>query len=229
MAGMTDNPALQALLHNWFYGNLYVRELAAVAFAFLFASIPVTPTFHWLFDDLDDRIARTANALAPVVNTFKGFIPVAIATHGGGIDIGLLAAVAAVAGHCYCPWRRFDGGTGVALQLGVLSGLCWPAGVIYLAIWIVSAAGSNYALVGSLLASAFSIVSLWYLLGAPAALAGVAMLLLSAGRQRAAFVRLSENLEPALRSARAVAVRRAVAPVRSASVVVVDGQAVQRG
>ena len=225
---MTDSPALQALLHNWFYGNLYVREVAAVGFAFLFASIPVTPAFHWVFDDLDERIARTASALAPVVNTFKGFIPVTIATHGGGTDIGVLAAVAAVAGHCYCPWRRFDGGTGVALQLGVLSGLCWPAGVIYLTIWLVAATGSNYALVGSLLASAFSIVSLWYFLGAPAALAGVAMLLLSAGRQRGAFVRLSEGREPTLRPAPAIAVHRTAAPVRTASVVVMDGQAVQR-
>jgi acyl-phosphate glycerol 3-phosphate acyltransferase len=225
---MTDSPALQALLHNWFYGNLYVRELAAVAFAFLFGSIPITPAFHWLFDDLDDRIARTANALAPVVNAFKGFLPVAIATHGGGIDVGLMAAVAAVAGHCYCPWRRFDGGTGVALQLGVLSALFWPASVIYLAVWLVAATASNYALVGSLLASAVSVVALWFFLGASAALAGVAILVLAAGRQRAAFVRLSEDREPTLRTARAVAVRRAAAPARTASVIVMDGQAVQR-
>jgi glycerol-3-phosphate acyltransferase PlsY len=224
---MTDNPALTALLHNWFYGNLYVRELAAIVFAFLFGSIPITPAFHWLFDDLDSRIARTMTALAPVVNAFKGFIPVAIAAHGGGIGIGLGAAVAVMAGHCYCPWRRFDGGTGVAAQLGVLTGVCWPAGLIYLAVWLVAAAGSNYVVVGSLLASAFSITSLWYFLGAPAAFAGVAMLVLVAGRYRGAFVRLSEGVEPTIRKAPGAPARRPIVPVRT-SIVVVDRQAVQR-
>jgi glycerol-3-phosphate acyltransferase PlsY len=224
---MTDNPALQALLHNWFYGNLYVRELAAIVFAFLFASIPITPTFHWLFDDLDSRIARTMTALAPVVNTGKGFIAVAIAAHGGGNDIGLLAAVAAMAGHCYCPWRRFDGGTGVATQLGVLGGICWPAAAIYFTVWLVAAAGSNYAIVGSLLASAVSIVSLWYFMGAPAAFAGVAMLLLVAGRYRGAFVRLRDGNEATIRHAAAVPVRHPAAPPRP-SLIIADGQAIQR-
>lgn len=224
---MTDSPALQALLHNWFYGNLYVREIAAVGFAFLFASIPVTPAFHWLFDDLDSRIARTMTALAPVVNVGKGLLPVAIATHGGGLEVGLLAAVAAIAGHCYCPWRRFDGGTGVAVQLGVLTGVCWPAAIIYLVMWVVAAAGSNYALVGSMLASAFSVVSLWYFAGAPAAFAGVVMLLITASRYRGAFERFSEGREPTIRKPAAAPARRAIVPLRN-SVVVMDGQAVQR-
>ena len=170
---MTDSPALQALLHNWFYGNYAIRELAAVVFAALFASIPITPAFAWVFGDLDPRIARTAAALAPVANAIKkASSPWESRRTAAVIVIGLLAAVAAVAGHCYCPWRRFSGGTGVALLLGVLAAICWPAAIIYLAVWLVAAVASNYALVGSLLASAMSIFSLWYFLGAPSAFCG---------------------------------------------------------
>jgi glycerol-3-phosphate acyltransferase PlsY len=219
--------ANEALLHNWFYGNIYVRELAAVVFAVLMGSVPVAQIFHWLFDDMDARIASTANATAPVVNTFKALIPVAIATHGGGTGIGLMAAVAVVAGHAYCPWRRFRGGTGVAVEFGALLGLCWPAGLIFLAVWLVAAVASNYAVVGSLLASAFTVVTLWYFLGAPAAFAGVAMLLVVASRFGGSFERLSEDREPTLRSANRTGAPPAAAPARS-SVFVVDGQTVQR-
>lgn len=223
-----DNPALQALLHNWFYGNYVIREVAAIVFAFLFGSIPITPVFHWVFDDLEPRIARTANALAPVVNAGKGFLAAGIAAHGGGLDIGLLAGVAAIAGHCYCPWRRFSGGTGAAVVLGILAGVCWPAAIVYLAIWLVAAIASNYAMVGSLLASAVSVVSLWYFAGAPAAFAGVGMLVIVAGRYRAAAERLSEDREPTLRKPAPVAKPRNLYVTLRSSVIVMDGQTVQR-
>jgi glycerol-3-phosphate acyltransferase PlsY len=220
--------ANEALLHNWFYGNMYVRELAAVVFAVLMGSVPVTPIMHWLFGDLDVRIARTAAALAPVVNTCKALIPVAIATHGGGTGVGLAAAVAVVAGHCYCPWRRFQGGTGVAVLFGALLGVCWPAALIFFTAWFVVAVGSNYAAVGSLLSAALSIVSLWYFLGAPGAFAGVAMLLLVAGRFGNSFAGLSEGTEPTLRAQPVPARANWSAPVTRRASVVVDGQTVQR-
>jgi len=220
--------ANEALLHNWFYGNFYVRELAAIVFAVLMGSVPIASIFEWLFAGLDARIASTAAALAPVVNTVKALIPVAIATHGGGVDIGIAAAVAVVAGHCYCPWRRFAGGTGVAVEFGALLGVCWPAAIIYFAVWLVAAAASNYAVAGSMLAAAVSVLSLWYFLGAPAAFAGVAMLLMVASRHAGSFERLIEDREPTIRSLPGTALRRPVAAARRASVVVVDGQTVQR-
>jgi len=221
--------ANEALLHNWFYGNLYVRELAAIVFAVLMGSVPVASIVEWLFVGLDPRIARTAAALAPVVNAIKALIPVAIATHGGGVDVGIAASVAVVAGHCYCPWRRFQGGTGVAVEFGALLGLCWPAGLVFFVVWVATAVVVNYAVVASLLAAAISIVSLWYFLGAPAAFAGVAMLLMLGSRHAGSFERLSEDREPLIRNApgSASAKRRPVMTPR-ASVAVVDGQTVQR-
>jgi hypothetical protein len=73
-------------------------------------------------------------------------------------------------------------------------------------------------------------VSLWYFAGAPAAFAGVAMLVIVASRYRAAAERLSEDREPTLRKPAPVAKPRRVSvyvPLR-ASVVVMDGQTVQR-
>jgi glycerol-3-phosphate acyltransferase PlsY len=218
--------ANELLLHNWFYGNLFVRELAAVVFAVLMGSIPVTPVMQWLFGDMEDRIARSAAALAPAVNTVKALIPVAIATHGGGLEIGLLAALAVVGGHTYCPWRHFVGGTGTAVAFGALSGVSPAAGIIFFCVWVAAAVGTNFAMVATLLASAVSIVSLWFFAGAPAALAGVAMLVIVASRYRGSFVRLSEGREPTLRSAPSPAARPLPAPRRT--LVVVNGQTVQR-
>jgi glycerol-3-phosphate acyltransferase PlsY len=208
--------ANEALLHNWFYGNIYVREVAAIGFAFLMGSIPIAQAFHWLFDGLDPRVGRTASALAPVVNTVKAFIPVAIAFHGGGLATGAGAAVAVVAGHCYCPWLRFRGGTGVAVEFGALAGLCPPAAIVFFVLWLV----------GALLASAFSLVSLWYFLGAPGAFAGVAMFVLIAGAHRASLDRLAEGREPTLRRPRYAEAPPAPEPGRG-SLVIMDGQAVQ--
>jgi len=146
----------EALLHNWFYGNHYVRELAAVVFAVLMGSVPVTSIFHWLFDDFDSRVARTATALAPAVNTLKALIPVAIATHGGGEATGLAAAVAVVAGHTCCPWRRFAGGTGIAVEFGALLGVCWPAAIAFAIVWLAVAAASRHSSAAALAASAAS-------------------------------------------------------------------------
>ena len=47
-----------------------------------------------------------------------------------------LAAFAAVIGHCFPLWLRFNGGKGVATTMGVALGLGWPIGLVYALIWI---------------------------------------------------------------------------------------------
>lgn len=217
----------EALLHNWFYGNLYVREVAALGFAFLMGSIPVTPAIRWLFADLDPRLTRTALAVAPVVNALKAAIPVEIAYHGGGTAIGASAAVAVVAGHGFCPWLRGRGGTGVAVEFGALAVLSWPAALIYFVLWLVGAASSNYATVGALLASGFSFVSLWFFLGVPGAFAGIAMFAIVAARHRSSLGRLAEGRETPLRKPPYAEPLPAAPNAARTSVVVMDGQPVQ--
>ena len=212
-------PVDEKLLHNAFYGNFYIRELAAVVFAFLLGSIRFRPTAAWLFAAADSRLFRLGTGLAPALDVAKAFVPVIIALHGGGMLVGLATAVAAVAGDCYSPWfRQFRAGSqGIAAEFGAIAALCPPAGVIFGVMWVVGAVPSNYAAIGSLTATAFAFWPLWFFTGAPGAFAGVAMGLLVASRQGQNFARLRDGRETPMRRLRA----------REGSVIRLSGQAVQ--
>jgi acyl phosphate:glycerol-3-phosphate acyltransferase len=69
----------------------------------------------------------------------KGTIPVLVFTVLGGETAGLLAGLAAVAGHIFPVWLRFRGGKGVATYLGVLLGLHWAYGLVFVVIWLAMA------------------------------------------------------------------------------------------
>lgn len=193
-------PVNDALLHGPFYGNFYVRLIGAVGFAYLMGSIAFGPLFAWLFAGLDERLRSLASGLAPAFNVVKAFIPVVIAAHGGGSLIGLCAAAAAIAGHCYCPWLRWQGGDGGDVQLGVLAALCWPAALAFAALWLAAAISSNYAAVGTLAATIFTIVSLWFFVGVAGAIYGVVVMLAIAFRHREHFLRFEQGIEPSMRA-----------------------------
>jgi len=210
-------PVDEGLLHGWFYGNLYVREIAAIGFAFLMGSIPFGPIAAWLFSDADPRLLRSGTGLAPLFDAAKTFAPTLIAAHGGGLSIGLCAGFAGIAGDCFSPWRGFRGGRGSAAEFGALLAVCWPAGAMFGAVWLVCAVASNYAAVGSLAAATFAFVPLWFFAGAPGAIMGALAALAVAARHSGSFARLSEGCEPTMRGARR----------RPASVVRLRGEPVQ--
>jgi glycerol-3-phosphate acyltransferase PlsY len=213
----------EALLHNAFYGNYYVRVVAAVLFSYLMGSIPFRQVFAWFFAGLDRRLGSTAYGFAPVMNYFKAFVPILIVAHGGGPTVGALASVAAVAGDCYCPWLRFrDGGRGAAAQLGALSGLCWPAAVVFAAVWLTIAIASNSTAIGTMLATIVGLLPLWFFIGVPGAWCAAALMVVVAGAHRANFVRLRDGIEPTMRT-EADPERSPAAP----SVVRLSGQPVQ--
>ena len=56
-----------------------------------------------------------------------------------GPQAGVLAGLAAFFGHLFPMWLGFKGGKGVATTIGVLFGLYWPLGLIFIAVWIVMA------------------------------------------------------------------------------------------
>lgn len=71
-----------------------------------------------------------------------------------------LAALAAVMGHCFPVWLRFNGGKGVATTMGVALGLAWPIGLAYAVVWLgvlgatrISSVGGMSAVVAAPLAA----------------------------------------------------------------------------
>ena len=68
---------------------------------------------------------------------------------------GIIAAFAAVLGHNFPVWLKFNGGKGVATTLGALMMVSWPVGVLTCCVWLVMASTFKY----SSLASIISIIA----------------------------------------------------------------------
>ena len=85
------------------------------------------------------NVLRTGNkglaAATLLLDLAKGFAAVLIARQFWPDAVGL-AAVAAIAGHCFPVWLGFRGGKGVATFAGACFGLLWPLGAIYAAVWL---------------------------------------------------------------------------------------------
>jgi glycerol-3-phosphate acyltransferase PlsY len=75
-----------------------------------------------------------------------------------------LAAISAVAGHCFTPWLNFKGGKGVATGLGVLIALDWRLGALCCAAWLLVALTSRISSAGALAAFILSPVFGYFLL-----------------------------------------------------------------
>jgi len=99
------------------------------------------------------NVLRTGNkglaAATVLLDAMKAVIPVLVA---GAVWPGSegIAAVAAVAGHCFTPWLAFKGGKGFASAAGALGALAWPAMLACAAIWGVTLFLSRISSVSSL-------------------------------------------------------------------------------
>jgi acyl phosphate:glycerol-3-phosphate acyltransferase len=82
---------------------------------------------------------RELAALTLVLDAGKGFFAVLAARYFWGGDAIYVAAIAVFVGHCFPIWLGFKGGKGVATFIGVLLGLAWPVGVVFLAVWLLIA------------------------------------------------------------------------------------------
>jgi glycerol-3-phosphate acyltransferase PlsY len=206
-------PVNEALLHGPVFGNLYVKEATAIVFALLMGALPVRAIVAWLVADMGRasvqsgldgpfavlRLFAYATGIAGfVVEVAIGFVPTAIVAHGGGPAFGFYAGLAVVVGHACSPWRRRDRDDEVAVLAGALLAICWPAGLIFIAVGAVTAAASGYASAGGLVAALFSFVPLWYFAGVPGAFYGLAAAALVVWGLRDHVVRLSEGREPVL-------------------------------
>jgi acyl phosphate:glycerol-3-phosphate acyltransferase len=97
-----------------------------------------------------------------ICDMLKGTAAVVLAGYFGGPDAAMLAALAAFLGHLFPVWLNFKGGKGVAVYIGVLIGLFWPAAVVFCVLWLATAVTSRYSSLSALVASFITPIFLWW-------------------------------------------------------------------
>ena len=102
------------------------------------------------------NVLRTGNkklaAATLLLDALKGTAAAAIASHWG-VEAGIAAGFAAFIGHLYPVWLGFKGGKGVATYIGVMFGLDWRMGLLFLAVWIATALITRYSSLSALVAT----------------------------------------------------------------------------
>ena len=86
-------------------------------------------------------------------DALKGTIPVLIAAQVWGGPSDIVAAFGAMAGHIFPAWLGFKGGKGVATFIGILFGLYWPLGLMFLGLWLGAALLFKYSSLSALIAT----------------------------------------------------------------------------
>jgi len=97
-----------------------------------------------------------------ICDALKGTVAVVIAGYFGGPNAAMLAALGAFLGHLFPVWLKFRGGKGVAVYIGVLLGLFWPAALVFCVIWLATAFTSRYSSLSSLVAGFVTPIFLWW-------------------------------------------------------------------
>jgi glycerol-3-phosphate acyltransferase PlsY len=109
------------------------------------------------------RTGRKGLAAATLIcDMLKGTFAVIIAGYFGGPDAAMLAALAAFLGHLFPVWLKFRGGKGVAVYIGVLLGLFWPAALVFCVIWLTTALTTRYSSLSALVAGVVTPIFLWW-------------------------------------------------------------------
>jgi glycerol-3-phosphate acyltransferase PlsY len=129
-----------------------IYAFLALAIGYLFGSIP--------FGLLLTRLARTADlrsigsgniGATNVLRTGRKDLAAAALFHDE--TAGLAGAAGAFFGHLYPLWLRFRGGKGVATFLGGLIGVFWPGAIVFVLVWLATAASTRYSSAAALAAS----------------------------------------------------------------------------
>ena len=143
-----------------------LTALQVIAVAYLIGSIPFSFLVARAFGVHDVRrvgsgnvgatnvlrnAGKAAGALALLLDLGKGAAASALAGKlaPGDAVLPAAAAVAAVVGHMFPVWLRFEGGKGVATGLGAFAPLAPRAALAALLVFAVVAAGTRYVSLGS--------------------------------------------------------------------------------
>ena len=113
-------------------------------------------------------IGVSAGALTLLLDIAKGYLSVWIAGRLSGENIKWMVAagLAALVGHMFTVFLRFQGGRGVATGVGIFLPLCWKAVLGALVVWVVVVLFWRYVSLGSIVAAA-ALPPLTYLFYAP--------------------------------------------------------------
>lgn len=149
------------------------------------------------------NVLRTGNkglaAATVLLDAAKGAVPVLLAAHFWP-DAQGIAAVAAVAGHCFTPWLKFKGGKGFATAAGILLALAWPVMLVCAAIWAATLAISRISSVSSMTTVVAAPIAGWAM-GYPAvAIPLIAVAAIVLIQHRANIGRLMRGEEPKIGS-----------------------------
>jgi glycerol-3-phosphate acyltransferase PlsY len=107
-----------------------------------------------------------------------------------------IAAVGAVAGHCFTPWLKFKGGKGFATAAGVCLALAWPVMLACAGIWAATLMVSRISSVASMVTIVAAPLIAWgsgFLSIIPALIAVAAIVIV---QHRANIGRLMRGEEP---------------------------------
>jgi glycerol-3-phosphate acyltransferase PlsY len=74
----------------------------------------------------------------------------------------MIAGLFAFLGHLFPVWLQFKGGKGVAVYIGVMLGLFFPAAIVFCLAWLACAFTSRYSSFSALAASAITPLFLWW-------------------------------------------------------------------
>jgi glycerol-3-phosphate acyltransferase PlsY len=150
------------LTTSWLYASI------ALAIGYLLGSIPFGLLFSLAFGEGDVRkigsgsigatnVLRTGNRSAAALTLFfdamKGAAAVSFIRLFLDQDAALFAALGAFLGHLFPVWLGFKGGKGVAVSLGILLSLFWPAGLLAFATWLAVVAAYRISSLAALVAA----------------------------------------------------------------------------
>ena len=112
-------------------------------------------------------LGKPLGILVFFLDALKGFAAVWLARHFGGESdwTGIIAGVAAIAGHNYTPWLGFKGGKGIATSAGVLLALMPLAVLAIAAVWAALFFATRYvslASIGAAAALPVAVAALWF-------------------------------------------------------------------
>lgn len=104
------------------------------------------------------RTGGKAAALLTLIGDMgKGVVAVLLAQHfDASVPAIALTAIAAFLGHLYPLYFSFKGGKGVATAIGIYFALSWQLGVIFIGVWLITAAVFRYSSLAALIASGVS-------------------------------------------------------------------------